>query len=199
MLNGRKSSLNQPGRHNIDYHQRNCTICKHPYRHAIEEEFLRWRCPHDIAADFKINFRSIYRHAHATGLYGLRRRNLRCVLEPFLERSEHVAPSATEVISAVRAYARINDDGAWVEPTTTNKILVERVDAPARHALAPVQVEEGVLATARMLPAREVAGVQDPLPGDANPPIDVVVAASEAGDDPTQADNEIQTDTDLTR
>jgi hypothetical protein len=51
-------------------HERKCTVCNHPDREVIEEEFLRWYVPEDIARDHDIPYASaIYRHAHATGLF----------------------------------------------------------------------------------------------------------------------------------
>jgi len=49
-------------------HTRKCTVCNHPEREAIEEEFLRWRSPKDIADDYGFSdYSSIYRHARAAG------------------------------------------------------------------------------------------------------------------------------------
>src|SRR6202022_3357470 len=68
-------------------HQRLCTVCNHPDREAIESDFLRWGRPSQIAITYNIRDRaSMYRAAHATGLFALRTRNLRWVLERMLER-----------------------------------------------------------------------------------------------------------------
>ncbi len=110
-----------PGRH-----ARICSICCHPDRDAIEEDFIHWHSPSDIAFDYHLPDRSsVYRHAHATGLFARRSRNLRFVLENLLERVDKVKVTAHAVIRAVRAYTRINDAGEWIEPPT--RILVSSV------------------------------------------------------------------------
>lgn len=66
-------------------HRRLCVVCRHPDRHWIEEAFLHWRSPQQIAIQYKIPDRaSIYRHARALGLFALRERKA-------LERSRRCA------------------------------------------------------------------------------------------------------------
>ena len=66
-------------------HERKCTICEHPDRKAIEQEFLRWYAPQHIAQDHDIPYASaIYRHAHVR--QPQRRRENR---KPNLERDFH--------------------------------------------------------------------------------------------------------------
>ena len=114
----------EPGRR--ARHARICSICCHPDRDAIEEDFIHWHSPSDIAFDYHLPDRSsVYRHAHATGLFARRRRNLRFVLERLLERVDKVKVTAHAVIRAVRAYTRINDAGEWIEPPT--RIIVSSV------------------------------------------------------------------------
>ena len=97
-------------------HERKCTICVHPDRKAIEQEFLRWYAPQHIAQDHDIPYASaIYRHAHALGLFERRRRNLRLALEPLIEQANIVEATAGSVIRAVRTYAHINDAGMWID------------------------------------------------------------------------------------
>ena len=101
-------------------HKRKCAVCHHPDRETIEQDFLRWCSPDDLARNFGIKWRStIYRHMHATGLVGQRRANLRFALEPIIEQAYNVRSKADSIIRAVRTYAHINDDGQWVEPVKT--------------------------------------------------------------------------------
>lgn len=101
----------------LERHRRKCVICRHRDCAAIEAAFLYWQSPHIIARQFKLpDWRSIYRHAHATGLYEQRRQDLRSPLEKIIERSDEVEVRASDVIHAVRAYACLNDSGQWVEP-----------------------------------------------------------------------------------
>ena len=56
-------------------HARRCCICSHPDRDAIEGDFIRWHSVELIAREYKIATRkSIYRHAHCTGLFAWRAR-----------------------------------------------------------------------------------------------------------------------------
>jgi hypothetical protein len=104
-------------------HERKCTICKHPDREAIEQEFLRWYAPEHIAQDHDVPYASaIYRHAHAKGLFQRRRRNLRLALEPLIEQANTVEATAGSVIRAVRTYAHINDAGNWIRGAETGAV-----------------------------------------------------------------------------
>ncbi len=118
-------------------HQTRCNVCRHPDREAIEHDYLEWRSPTEIAIDYDISDRtSIYRHALATGLFLRRRRTFRGALERIMERAEEAEVTAASVVLAVRAYARINDDGKWVEPPQT--IQVVRAVPDAEPAPPPV-------------------------------------------------------------
>lgn len=114
----------------IPHHQYRCAVCKHRHRAAIEEAFIRWHNVSWIAADFKLpNRNSVYRHAHAFGLFERRRANLRFALEHIIEEAERVRPNAPAVIDAVRAYAHLDGDGHWIEPPATHYVL----PSPAAH------------------------------------------------------------------
>ncbi len=114
---------------NLGRHQRLCKICRHPDRHWIEDDFLRWRSPTEIASQYKISDPvSIYCHAHATGLFALRKRNLRSALELIIEQAEEIPISPGALVRAIHVYARIDDDGLWVEPT--RRILVTDSGSP---------------------------------------------------------------------
>ncbi|HSV21346.1 MAG TPA: hypothetical protein VLH78_00050 [Candidatus Nanoarchaeia archaeon] len=110
----------------LERHARKCCICSHPDRDAVEGEFIRWDCPRRIAKDYQIADRaSFYRHAHATGLYARRRREFARVLENILECVEHstLEETADVIIRASRVYARLDENGNWVEPRRTHIIL----------------------------------------------------------------------------
>ncbi len=98
-------------------HSRKCNVCRHPDRGAIEQAFLRWRSPDQIALDYGIaDHSSVYRHVHASGLFARRRATLRLALEPLIERACEVRVTAANIVSAVRLYAQLNDSGEWVGP-----------------------------------------------------------------------------------
>ena len=102
----------------LSRHQRKCAVCRHPEREAIEEAFLHWQSPNQIATDYELpDPRPLYRHAHAVGLFYRRRPNLRFALENFIERVDEiqvVTPDA--LVRAIRAYAHLSKTGEWVEP-----------------------------------------------------------------------------------
>jgi hypothetical protein len=111
-------------------HERLCSICHHPDREAIEEAFLQWRRPGDIRYEFKLPSRTtIYRHAHAVGLFEQRARALRYVLENIMEESSSCEPSADSIIRAVRAYSCLDDRGRWIEPP--RRLIISREPFPA--------------------------------------------------------------------
>jgi hypothetical protein len=106
-------------------HARRCAVCNHPERDAIEADFVRWLSPEKIAAEYQIADRaSIYRHAHATGLFRSRKRELPRVLESILECVGNASLDSMDTITrAARVYAHLDDDGKWFEPPKTMYIL----------------------------------------------------------------------------
>jgi hypothetical protein len=133
----------------LSRHQRKCTICRHPDREAIEEEFLHWHNPGDISCEYQLgNRRAIYRHAHATGLFDRRRGHLRSILEHVMERAEGARVTADTVIRALRAYTCLTDSGRWVEPPTHVIFSMNRPGAPPsrvpRQAVAALALGAGL-------------------------------------------------------
>src|SRR5690348_6053722 len=101
----------------LERHRRKCVVCNHPDRQEIEEQFIEWRHPGDIANDFQIEeARYIRRHPRALGLYARRRDNYLFTLENLLERSDEIELTAAAYIKAVRAYACMCDTVRWTEP-----------------------------------------------------------------------------------
>ena len=107
-----------PRRVSLNHHKAHCVICSHSDRADIEEDFLHWRSAGDIAEEHQVgDRRTVYRHAHATGLWQRRRRNLRAALESLIEGVDTVEVTGDTVIRAAIAHARINDEGRYVDPT----------------------------------------------------------------------------------
>lgn len=101
-------------------HARQCSICAHEQREEIEGAFVSWRSPISIAVDFGLADRaSVYRHATAMGLFEKRQRNIRAALEKIIERAGEVDVTASAVVAAVQAYAKINSAGEWIDRTET--------------------------------------------------------------------------------
>ena len=89
-------------------------------RGVIEQDFVNWRSPAEIAKTYKLSDRStVYRHAHAFNLFGRRRRNVRAALERVIEKSGEVEATAASVAAAVQVNAKINAAGRWIDRNET--------------------------------------------------------------------------------
>jgi hypothetical protein len=101
---------------NLGLHQRYCKICAHPKREDIEQDFINWKSPTTIAAEYGLANRiNVHRHAHALRLFEKRRRTIRAALERIIERAGDVEVTASAVVAAIQACAKINAQGQWVE------------------------------------------------------------------------------------
>ncbi|MGA9882790.1 MAG: hypothetical protein WBQ34_03620 [Candidatus Acidiferrales bacterium] len=98
------------------HHERHCKICTHRDREEIEADFIEWRAPDDIVRDYNLSRAALYRHVRAVGLYARRNGRLRFALGRFIECVDHVTPTADSIVRAIHHFARINDQGQWVEP-----------------------------------------------------------------------------------
>ena len=95
-----------------------------PRREAIDEAFLHW-CRNDlILKEFSIpNLSSLYRHAHACGLWNLRRSHIRHALDRIIEHAGECRPSGNAVIRAIEISCRFDQDGRYVVPQ--KKVIIE--------------------------------------------------------------------------
>ena len=101
-------------------HKRACSVCRHKRREELESAFISWRSPAAIAEEYGLADRaSVYRHAHALGLFEKRRRNIRAALERIIEKAGEVDVTASAVVTAVQAYAKINASGEWIDRSET--------------------------------------------------------------------------------
>jgi hypothetical protein len=106
-------------------HSRRCSVCHHPDRIWIELKFIEWNSPSLIADEFDLYDRdSIYHHAHATGLFDLRRRNILCVYENLLERVQRTQITSRGILFAIdrleRAVrSRLPSPAAEIQTTVT--------------------------------------------------------------------------------
>jgi hypothetical protein len=117
-------------------HARKCAVCSHPDRDAIEGDFVRWAALERIAERYKISDRStLYRHAHATGLFVRRKQELGRVLESILEASETCTlDTADLIIRAARLYTHLDDYGRWFEPPRVQVVVAV---PPSAVSVAP--------------------------------------------------------------
>jgi len=119
-------------------HARKCEICHHEDREAIEEAFINWQYPDWLARHFKVlaGESAIYRHAHAMGLFELRRRRVRDAIELIIERAGVSSPNATNVLQAIAMHARLDGRSDVAVAHTLNVIVTRRWEpnAPAPDA-----------------------------------------------------------------
>ena len=126
-------------------HESQCTICAHPQREEIDRDFVSWASSTTIAKTYKLARTSLYRHAHATGLFPKRQKNVRTALEKIIERASEVKANAAAVVSAVQAYAKINAKGQWIDRSETvnlnklfDRMTRDELEAYARDGTLPI-------------------------------------------------------------
>lgn len=131
-----KQERKQP---NLGRHKRQCSVCAHPRRPEIEADFVAWKSPVAIANEYGLADRaSVYRHAHAFGMFAKRQRNVRAALERIIEQAGEVEVTAAAVVSAIQAYSKINAAGQWIERSEHLDInaLFERMTSAELEAYA---------------------------------------------------------------
>jgi hypothetical protein len=120
-------------------------VCRHEQRREIESAFIGWRSPAAIAEEFGLADRaSVYRHANALGLSQKRQRNVRAALERIIEKAGDVDVTASAVVAAIQAYAKINAAGEWIDRTETvsmndmfDRMSTEELESYAQHGTLP--------------------------------------------------------------
>lgn len=159
------------------HHERHCKICSHRDRAEIEADFIEWADPRDIVREYNISRASIYRHARAVGLFACRSRNLRFALGRLIESVDSVHPTPDSIVRAIHAFARINDEGQWVEPpahviVSSGGVRREAAAPPARRPIA-ISLESPALGNVIDVPAEAA------LPGPTStPPIGGALAGA---------------------
>jgi hypothetical protein len=86
----------------LTLHAARCGICRHPQRAELEQEFLDWVSPREIATEYKVSKSAIYHHAAVTGLLDQRRRNTMFALDRVIEQVGDAKVTSWSVISAIR-------------------------------------------------------------------------------------------------
>lgn len=109
-------------------HGRDCRICLHPQREQIEQDFCAWESAAKIAKQYRIGSRTtIYRHARAFNLFSQRDRKVSMALGRIIERGANCRVTASIVVAACIALARLNSRGQLV--TISQSVRRERVAA----------------------------------------------------------------------
>jgi len=122
----------------IRRHEAQCSICQHPQRQLIEEMWLDWCYTHGIAENFGVSRYGIYRHAHALGLFSIRRQNGIRVLEKLMERGDVTEINGSVVVSAYKLFRELVRAEERVGPVQGPdlKMLFERLSKEEREAYA---------------------------------------------------------------
>ena len=123
----------------LELHQSHCNICGYEEQDEIDEAFVSWESVGQIAEDYDVDRRAIYRHARATGLYAKRDRNIRCALGRIIQRADSVPATADSVVRAIKILTHVNAHGDWVQPPThvifssaTAQPAAKRSDTPCK-------------------------------------------------------------------
>jgi hypothetical protein len=134
---GRRSVIGDGGV-SLGRHEHHCTVCLHPQRLEIEEEWVGWGNTSRIAKQYHVSRDSVYRHARALDLFSKRQRNIRKALERVIEQAESVEVNASALVAAVTAYSKINNSGQWIERVqgTNMNDLFDRMTATELDAYA---------------------------------------------------------------
>lgn len=137
-----KDSMSLPAKDgatvNLGRHQAQCTICQHPNCQDIEELYVNWISPNRICNLYNVGRYSLIRHAHAVGLYEKRKKRYLRVFEMVMERAEEAQPSASAVVSAANAYAKLTkqEEAEEAVPASKLKDFWKRMSAAERQAFA---------------------------------------------------------------
>jgi len=162
------SRIRNPGTPpSLGRHKRTCSVCRHKQKENIENAFVGWQSPAAISEDYGLADRaSVYRHAHALGLFEKRRRNIRAALERIIEKAGEVDVTASAVVAAVQAYAKINSVGQWIDRTESvslndlfERMSTEELEAYAQSGTLPEWFRSTVGATAVDSPGRVIVDV----------------------------------------
>jgi hypothetical protein len=140
----RRQSLKEGDNVSRGRHEYQCTVCAHPRREEIEQDWIGWGNTSRIAKNYRVSRDSLYRHAHAFDLFSKRQRNIRKALERIIEQAETVEVNASAVVAAIQAYAKISNSGQWIERvqgTNMNELFdrmtTQELEAYARDGSLP--------------------------------------------------------------
>lgn len=98
-------------------HKRTYTVCAHPQCEEIERALVGCQSPVGL---FGLADRaSVYGHVHTLGLFERWHCNSRAALEKIIERAGRGEVTASVVVAAVQACAKINAAGEWIGRTET--------------------------------------------------------------------------------
>ena len=113
---------------------------------------MNWASPANLAEQYGLADRTtVYRHAHALGLFEKRKRNVRAALERIIEKAGEVEVTAAAVVTAVQTDAKINVQGQWIERSEHlnlnelfDRMSKDELEAYARDGKLPAWFTETV-------------------------------------------------------
>ena len=123
---------------NLGRHRAQCSICLHPECKEIEQRWIDWEPMSQIKYEYQVSHDAMYRHAHALGLFEKRKKNIMRALERIIEKVMTTQPSASAVVAAINAYAKLNGLGQGAEQAqgTNPKELFDRMSKEEREVFA---------------------------------------------------------------
>lgn len=140
-----RSRPGQPPRAHLARHARKCVICKHPEREAIDEAFIHWSHVDAIVEEHGLPSRTnLYRHAFATGLYGLRRRKMRNSLEFLIAEAQ--------VVKVTGDFEPPKETIIWRRPSARSSRALPGPPGETREAVRPENTREIVARDSDTLP-----------------------------------------------
>jgi hypothetical protein len=128
----------------LSRHQRKCTVCHHPQCKEIEQDYLRWGSPATIAREYDLcGPTTVYRPAHATGIFNRRRARLRLALDPLIEQVTEVNLTAHVILSAIKTSFNFQNARKWIgRPGARTSRGVNRLVRPQIDATIAEEMQE---------------------------------------------------------
>jgi hypothetical protein len=122
----------------IGRHQSQCTICQHPDREKIENDYLQWTSITDLARSHGVSRDSLYRHVHALGLDKKRSSTILLPLERLIERGDWAKLTGATVLKAIQFYMKVTGAGQEVKAVegAGAKEVLQRMSQEEREAFA---------------------------------------------------------------
>jgi hypothetical protein len=141
-MNDNKPGISHEGKVNLGRHQSQCTVCSHPQRQEIEEEWVNWGNTTLLADRSGLSRDSLYRHMRATNADIKRQKNIKGALERMIERLDMASLSGSTIMAALKAYISFceREEGKQ-EKGLPPKELLQRMSKQEREAF----VQDGSL------------------------------------------------------
>jgi len=85
-------------------HQAQCSVCSHPQREEIEEEWIDWGCTRLLADRYSVSRYAIYRHMKALDLFKERQKRVKFVYEKIIEQLDLAPVTGATILAALKGY-----------------------------------------------------------------------------------------------